>query len=144
MTFMRPPPGAAFCISGSTLAGGQITPFELASWSLRFEPPLPTVPPPPVLGAQGARRCPDRPDRAGPAGFAPPRRRSRAATGSLKPPRIGACAPPGDAGLSLAENAQWTAAVPGRLPAATARPTPARRKRNQAMESRPPMRCSAP
>jgi hypothetical protein len=55
MTFIRPPPGAGFCISGSTFVGGQITPFEVASWSLRFEPPLPTVPPLPVPGAHGAR-----------------------------------------------------------------------------------------
>jgi len=56
MTFIRPPPGAGFCMAGSTLLGGQITPFELASLSLRFGPesPLPTVPPLPPLGAHGA------------------------------------------------------------------------------------------
>src|SRR5450755_440466 len=56
MTFMRPPPGAGFCISGSTPEGGQITPFELASLSLRLEldPPLPTVGELPAPGAHGA------------------------------------------------------------------------------------------
>ena len=50
MTFMRPPPGAGLCISGSMPEGGQITPFELASLSLRLEldPSLSTV------GAHGA------------------------------------------------------------------------------------------
>src|SRR3954449_12431311 len=36
MTLSRPPPGGATLISGSTPAGGQITPFESASLSLRF------------------------------------------------------------------------------------------------------------
>src|ERR1051326_6434915 len=53
MTFIRPPPGGCFCISSSTLLGGQITPFELASLSLGFSP-LPTVPPLPPRGAHGA------------------------------------------------------------------------------------------
>jgi len=56
MTFIRPPPGAAFCMSGSTLLGGQITPFDEASLSLsvEFDSPLPTVPPLPAPGVQGA------------------------------------------------------------------------------------------
>jgi hypothetical protein len=40
---MRPPPGGGTRIWGSTSAGGQITPFWLASRSLRLDWPLASV-----------------------------------------------------------------------------------------------------
>src|SRR5262249_62150616 len=44
MTLTRPPLGGATCISESTPAGGQMTPFDWASLSLNgAEPPPPTV-----------------------------------------------------------------------------------------------------
>jgi hypothetical protein len=48
MTLIRPPSGGRFCIPGSTPAGGQITPEELASLSLGFWPDCPLM-----LGALG-------------------------------------------------------------------------------------------
>jgi hypothetical protein len=59
MTGVRPPAGGGNAISLSALAGGQMTPFDWASCSLRFElPPLPTVGESvPMLGEQAASGC---------------------------------------------------------------------------------------
>src|SRR5690242_7889564 len=124
MTFMRPPPGAGFCMSGSTFDGGQITPFELASLSLRFCSPLPVVPPLP--GAHGTFA--EVFGRAGPgcvgavcaAATAAPQIRKAADIAAYR--SMGASI---DTGETNKKNASARAMFP------------ARSGRNQAMESRP-------
>src|SRR5262245_4017697 len=58
MTLSFPPPGGVTCMSRSTPAGGQITPFDWASLSLRgSELPPPTVGGSPLTSGGHAAPC---------------------------------------------------------------------------------------